>query len=97
MTKYQQVFQNMLDKNSELFNEFKKIHDLYEVDPAKYQKQFDEIGRDVQDVIRRYENILCGKSEGSGYSKFSTQLADKFHAQIKSVFPKIDCIGLEVS
>lgn len=97
MTKYQQVFQNMLTKNKALFDEFKRVHDLYEVDQEKYQKQFDEVGRDVQDIIRRYENILCGKSEGSGYGKFSTQLADKFKMQIKSVFPKIDCIGLEVN
>lgn len=87
----------MLTKNKDLFDEFKKVHDLYEADPVKHQKQFDEIGRDVQDVIRRYENILCGKSEGSGYGKFSTQLADKFQSEIKSVFPKIDCIGLEIS
>lgn len=106
MTKYQQVFQNMLTKNQELFEEFKRIHNLYEEqalqasanekEPNKYQKEFDEIGRDVQDVVRRYENILCGKSEGSGYGKFSTQLAEKFHLEIKKVFPKIDCVGLQV-
>lgn len=97
MTKYQQVFQNMLNNHQELFSEFRKIHDLYEKDQKGYQKQFDEIGRDVQDIIRRYENILCGKSESSGYGKYSSNLAEKFHAEIKAIFPKIDFIGLQTS
>lgn len=97
MTKYQQVFQNMLNNHQELFSEFRKIHDLYEKDQKRYQKQFDEIGRDVQDIIRRYENILCGKSESSGYGKYSSNLAEKFHAEIKAIFSKIDFIGLQTS
>lgn len=96
MTKFQQVFQDMLNKNQTAFDEFRRVHDLYSEDPQKYQKQFDEVGRNIQDIIRRYENILCGKSEGTGYGKFSTKLAEKFQEQVRKTFPKIDCIGLEI-
>jgi hypothetical protein len=95
VTKFQQVFQLMINQNKETFDEFHKIHDLYSKDPAKYQEEFNKIGGDVQDLIRRYENILCSQSENTGYGKFSTKLSDKFHEEVKSVFPKIDCIGLE--
>ncbi len=96
MTKFQQVFQDMLNKNQSQFDEFRRVHDLYSEDPQKYQKQFDEVGRDIQDIVRRYENVLCGKSEGTGYGKFSTKLSEKFQEQVRQTFPKIDCIGLEV-
>lgn len=92
--KFKEVFQMMLDQNKELFEEFKKIHDSYATDPKAWQSKFNEVGRDVQDIIRRYENRLCSHSEGSGYGKFTNSLSDKFHAEIKNHFPKIDSIGL---
>ena len=95
MTKYQQFFQDMLNQNEELFDKFRKVHDLYAINPKAHQKQFDEIGRDVQDIIRRYENRLCAQTEGSGNGKYSTNLSEKFQSEVKSVFPKINSIGLE--
>lgn len=95
MTKYQQVVQLMLTQNKQLFDDFRKIHDAYAANPKQNQQKFNEIGLDVQDVIRRYENILCGHSENTGFSKFSTQLAEKFQAEIRSIFPKIDFVGLK--
>ncbi len=94
MTKTQKVVVDMLEHNKELFDCFREIHDKFALDPEPNRDKFNEIGRDIQDVMRRYENILCGKSESSGYSKFSTNLADKFQAEVKSIFPKINSIGV---
>lgn len=94
MTKCQQQLELMVKNNQSLFDEFKNIHDLYTENPNLYQEKFNEIGRDVQDIIRRYENILCRQSEGSGFGKYSAKLADKFHQEIKKLFPKIDFIGI---
>lgn len=97
MSKYQQFFNEMLKQNQSLFDEFKKVHDLYSNEPKVYQEKFNELGYEVQDIIRRYENRLCSKSEGTGYGKFSTNLAEKFQKEVKAYFPKIDSIGLNTT
>lgn len=95
MTKYQQTFQEMLEYHPDLFSAFTKVHELYEKDAEKYQKQFNELGRDVLEVIRKYENMLCNTSEGGKYGKFSSNLSDKFWSVIRGRFPKIDFIGMQ--
>ncbi len=96
MTKHQQYFQDMLETHQKLFDEFKKIHDEYALDPKKWQKEFNEMGQDVLTIIRKYENMLCGKSESGKYGKFSSKLSDKFWEQIRAYFPKIDFVGTRV-
>ena len=95
MTKYQQTFQEMVEYNPNLFSAFTKAHELYTKDPQKYQKQFNELGQEVLDIIRKYENILCSTSEGGKYGKFSSNLSEKFWTIIRSQFPKIDFVGLQ--
>lgn len=94
MTKYQQYFQQMLVQNKEAFDSFKEIHDKYLLDPDAWQDKFNQEGYLIQDIIRDYENRLCGHSESSGYSKFTTNLAEKFQAEVLKMFPKINSIGL---
>jgi len=93
--KYREYFKLMIDENRRLFDEFGAIHLKYMQDTKKYQDEFNKKGQEVLDVIRKYENMLCGKSEGSGYGKYSANLADKFHEIIKINFPRIDSIGLQ--
>ncbi len=95
MTKYRQFVQNMLDENKELFDEFKPIHDAYVVNPAANQAKYNAIGSEVMDVIREYERRLCAKMGAGQYSKFSTNLSEKFMAEIKAIYPKIMHIGIE--
>jgi len=47
------------------------------------------------EIIRRYEKMLCNNSDSSGYSKFSSKLADKFWEAVRNQFPKIDFVGLQ--
>lgn len=93
--KFKQVYDLMIKQNQEVFDSFKAVHDNFVLDPKKYQEEFNLEGYDIQDLIRKYENILCGKSENGGFGKFSSNLAEKFHAEVKKIFPKIDHIGLE--
>ncbi len=92
--KYKTVFEEMVKQNKVLFDSFRKIHDSYVENPKKYRNEFNEIGEDIQNVIRRYENMLCKHSESGGFGKFTSNLSEKFWEEIRAVFPKIDEIGL---
>ena len=95
MVKYKQQVQDMLEAHKEVFQAFKELHDKYEKDPKKWQKEFNEKGFEVQALLRRWENNLCGKSESGQFGKFSSSLAEKFREEVKVHFPKIDFIGMK--
>lgn len=94
MRQYQIIYQQMIDENKDLFDSFWKIHDLYSIDPKTHQKAFNEIGKHIQEVIHVYERRLCGKTENGVYSKFSSNLSEKFRTLVRTDFPKIDFIGI---
>ena len=87
MTKYKKHFLTMLEENQELFNDFKKLDDT--------AGDFHSAGNKVLRVIRRYEDELCSRSEGGGFSKFSENLSEKFWEEIRGYFPTIDTVRLE--
>lgn len=84
----------MIDQNHDLFKRFHEIHELYASDPKANQESFNTIGRDIQDVVHDYERRLCGKTESGQYSKFSSNLSEKFWGLLRQDFPKIDFIGI---
>ncbi len=94
MTKYQKVYQQMVDNNRALFNEFLKIHEAFVANPNDNKEEFNRIGSDVMDVIRNSEKLLVSRSESTGYGKYSTALSDKFLAEVRKDFPKIDYVGI---
>ena len=94
MTKHEQVLLDMYSFNQEMFRGFQHVHDLFSENPEKYKDEFNEVGQDVLQIIRKYENILCGKSESGKFGKFSSKLADKFWEEISLRFPKIDSVGV---
>lgn len=96
MTRYKEAVKEMLEQNKELFDNFRPIHDKYSEDPEKWQDQFNAEGRIISDVLRRWENKLCGKSERGTYGKYSSNLAEKFRSEVKVHFPKIDFIGVKI-
>lgn len=95
-TKYQETFKQMLEQNKALFDEFGELHDRYALDSSGLQDQFNTLGGQVQNVIRQYEDRLCGRSEGSGYGAYSGNLAEKFQTEVRKHFPKIDYVGIKV-
>lgn len=97
MTKYKQMFDEMIKNNRDLFIKFKITHDMYVTDSKTWSKQFNAEGEQVLEIIRDYENRLCGYSEQGQYSKFSANLADKFWSEVKKNYSKIDFVGIKVS
>ncbi|MCL5784214.1 MAG: hypothetical protein M1142_02565 [Patescibacteria group bacterium] len=93
--KYLLIFQQMLKENEELLSNFKLLHDKYEADPNTYQDQYNKEGEAILELIQRYENMLTSHTENSGYGKYAVNLSDKFHSAVKSLFPKIDFIGIQ--
>ena len=94
MSKSQEVFTEMLKRNSDAFDSFDWVHQNYTKNPQKWQRTFNIEGERVLEVIRRYEDILCQKSQRSGYGKFTTKLSEKFWEIIRARFPKIDHVGI---
>ena len=93
--KFKEYYEMMIKDNKELFANFMDIHDHYVFEPDKYQKMFNDYGKEILEVVQDYENRLCAKSEGGGYGRYSTALADKFREEVKKHIPKINSIGLQ--
>ncbi|MDO8451319.1 MAG: hypothetical protein Q7S76_00435 [bacterium] len=94
MTKYRQAVQEMLEENKELFEEFKPIHDAYALNPEINQAKYNDSGKEILDVLREYDRRLCAKMGGGQYSKFSTNLSEKFWEEVRKIFPLIDRVGI---
>lgn len=95
MSKHQKLFQEMVEYNEDLFRSFKELNSKYELNPESVKEEFNNTGEKVLRVVRRYEDILCSKSEGGKYGKFSSNLADKFWESVRGYFPKIDFVGMK--
>lgn len=94
MPRYKEYVKLMIDENKETFAAFKVLHDKYALDPRAHQKEYNEGGSKIQDIIRDYDDRLCRNTERGVYNKFSGGLSEKFHAELKKVFPMIEHIGL---
>ena len=86
----------MVKTNADAFDSFSWVHENYVKDPQKWQRTFNVEGERIMEIVRKYENILCGKSQRSGHSAFTTKLSEKFMSEVRSHFPKIDRIGLQI-
>ena len=95
MTKYQIYYQQMIDQNSDLFNEFMDLHDKYSKDSKAWQVKYNAVGEKIVEVIRDWERKLCRESERGQFGKFSANLAEKFWTLVRNDFPKIDFVGVK--
>lgn len=86
----------MIADNKGIFEQFTKIHDQYALDSDNNQDALNSIGKKIMEIVRHYEDILCGHSERSGYGNYSGNLAEKFQQEVRKHFPKIDCVGLKI-
>ena len=94
-SKYQKYYQDMIDSNKELFDQFKVIHDKYSSDPEKNKNEFNAIGSQVMKVIRSYETHLTSEMNSSSYSRFATGLSDKLWSVVRKAYPMIDFVGVK--
>jgi hypothetical protein len=97
MTKYKEYFDKMVSENKDAFDKFTSAHFEYSIDQDKNQEAFNKVGEDILKIIHEWEDRLCKHSEGAGFGKYTSNLSEKFQAEIKSHFPLIDHIGIVVS
>lgn len=93
-TRYKEAYDQMITDNSALFEEFRQIHDKYSQTPSEYSDKFNELGKLVMAQVRRYEDILCKRSEVHGFGEYTSKLAEKFQNEVRRNFPKIDEVGV---
>lgn len=96
MQKYQATVAKMVEENKELFENFGDIHREYALDPRQWQKLFNQYGGEVVEIIREYERRLCANMATGKYGQFSANLSEKFWAEVKKIFPKIDFVGVKI-
>lgn len=96
-TKYMQVFEEMTTKYEKEFDAFQEIHNRYAKEPTKHQEEFNREGAKIMDIIRHYEDLLCGHMENTANSTYSANLAEKFRGEIKKYLPKLDMIGVVIT
>ena len=97
MTKYKEYFDKMVSENKGAFDDFTRMHFEYSIDNDKNQEKFNEEGEKINKIIHEYEDKLCKHSEGAGFGKYTSNLAEKFQEEVRSHFPLIDHIGIIVN
>ncbi len=97
MTKYKEYFDRMVKENKDDFDKFAKIHMNYGGDEDKFQEEFNKEGEKILAIIHEWEDRLCKQSEKAGFGNYTTNLSEKFQAEVKSHFPLIDHIGIIVN
>jgi hypothetical protein len=95
-TKFKETFTEMVTKHENEFDTFQELHDKYEKEPKKYQAEFNSEGAKIMEIVREYENRLCGHMENTKNATYSANLAEKFRGEIKRYLPKLDMIGVTI-
>lgn len=85
----------MINEYSTFFTQFKAVHDRLFAGDESAREDFNNQGRKVMRIVRRFEDALCAKSENSGFGKFSENLSEKFWEEVRSYLPHIDEVVLE--
>lgn len=93
-TKYKEYLDRMLKFHKKEFDEFRVTHDKYALNEEGLQNKFNKAGEKITPIIREWENRLCSQSDKAGYGGFTSKLAEKFQAELKKIFPKIDQLGI---
>lgn len=94
--KYKQYFTLMEEQNKKLFADFFRVHQLFELEGAKYEEEFHQVGQKLVDVIRDWDRRLCAAMGKGAYSQYSQKLSEKFWDEARNVFPLIDRVGVRV-
>lgn len=93
--KYKEYADMMFEVHKEDFENFKEIHSKFALEPDKYQDEFNEKGKPIQEIIQEFEDKLCRQSEKGGYGVYTSKLAEKFREEVKKAFSEIDKIGIK--
>lgn len=86
----------MISEHQEEFDKFRDIHAKYQLSSNSHQQEFNEFGKEILEIIREYEQRLCGGMERGQFGKFSDKVSEKFWSRIKKDFPLIELVGVEI-
>ncbi len=92
--KYKEYYQKMLAKEADLFARFRIVHDSYQQDQKKFQKEFNQVGRQVVDAVHDWERRLCSVMGRSQYASYSQTVSEKFWDLVRQDFSQIDMVGV---
>jgi len=84
----------MLEENKNIFDSFTDLHQRYTLDEEKYQNEFTKEGERIQNIAHEWENKLCSQSEKAGFGNYTSNLSEKFQAELRLKFPLIDHVGI---
>jgi hypothetical protein len=94
--KFKQVFETIWNTHKELFQKFFILNNEYSnaQNRQKLEEEFQEIGKQVKDLLVKGEDELCGQMEKSNHRIFSSKLADKYWDEVRKYFKFIDQVGV---
>lgn len=94
---FKKIFDQMIAENKETFIKFKLLNDSLQAgsSDSKLKSDFNALGQEILDIVKRYENTLCGKTESSSFGRYSANLSEKFWMELRRNFSNIDEIGVE--
>ena len=97
-TKFKQIFEDLWKTDEKLFQEFFILNNEYEKNSKddKFIDRFQEIGKEVKDILQQGENDLCRQMEKSQHRAYSSKLADKYWDEVRKYFKYIDLVGVKV-
>jgi hypothetical protein len=93
--KYKEAMKLMVDQNKELFDQFLAVHQAYQMNKESNKERFDMVGKEVLRVITATESRLCSQMEKGNKGVFSSNLSEKFWAEVRKLFPLIDEVGVK--
>ncbi len=86
----------MCAENKTAFASFKVLHDLYTKDKVNYQEEFNKQGSLIRKIIEDWDHRLCSHMENGKNAAYSARLSEKFWAEVRTLFPLIDFVGVTV-
>jgi phage-related protein len=94
--KYKEFFELMIKNNKEEFENFRKLQHKYLQNPSLHQKELNQKGLVIQQIVYQWQDKLCNRSESTGYASFTSSLAEKFISEVQKEFPHFSSIGITV-
>lgn len=95
--KYKQYFEQMMEENQEVFERFKPVHEQYKLNREANQAKFNDIGKEVVELVRDWERRLCTVMGRSKYSQYAQKVSEKFWDLVRAEFDQIDMVGVKIS
>ena len=94
--KYKQYFSRMQEQNKEVFADFFRVHQLFELEGKKHEAEFHKVGQIAVDIVRDWDRRLCSAMGRGAFSNYSQKLSEKFWDEARKIYPLLDKVGVKV-